>query len=129
MRRQSMNFNKRVARCLSSRDQGSAILELLVLGFLAQFAILAVALPALQVQRQQLAAVSLSQQVARATSHGQAGAGYLQTLVQLNADSYQLDPSGFQLELVPESPSAGELFTVSVQVQSAHTQTIMRMPR
>lgn len=124
-----MNFNKRFASALSSGDQGSAILELLVLGFLAQFAILAVALPALQIQRQQLAAVSLAQQVARATSHGQGDAGYVQTLVQLNADNYQLDLSDFQLELIPESPKAGELFTVSVQVQSAQTQTTMRMPR
>ena len=124
-----MNFNKGLAGLLTSKDHGSAILELLVLGFLAQFAILAVALPALQLQRQQLAAVSLAQQVARATSHGQAGASYLQTLVRLNAANYQLNPSDFQVELIPETPNAGELFTVAVQVQSAQTQTTMRMPR
>ncbi|MFM5905672.1 MAG: hypothetical protein ACKORF_06175 [Micrococcales bacterium] len=115
-------------RCHS--DRGSAVIEFVVLGLLAQIVIVAIALPAMQQQRVQLAANSLVSQVARVIAQDPTNLDRIQELVAQQTSNYELGAdSRVSVEVSPELPHPGQLFTVRVQIGTIETTDTRRMPR
>ena len=111
-------------------ERGSAVLEFLALGLVAQFAILAIALPALQTQRIQLAANSLAAQIARYITLNPENASRIQELVEQETTNYALDPDLRVLVTTdPRIPRSGQRFTVKVKIGSFETTDTRKMPR
>ncbi|MEN9990171.1 MAG: hypothetical protein RL508_1150 [Actinomycetota bacterium] len=110
-------------------DKGSAIIEFVVLGLLAQCLILTFGLGALQLQRQQLAVTLASRQAVRLMTQDVGAGGRLDSLSQDLESSFGLSEGTLTLTVRPENPEAGQMVSVTATIDATHSTSTMRMPR
>ena len=110
-------------------DDGSASIEFIVLGLLAQALILGFGLSALQEQRTQLGVQLAARQAVRLVALQPDQATQLHALTNEIETSVGLAPGGLKLSQVPERPSAGELVSVRATIGGTSSTSTMRVPR
>ena len=118
----------KLAKCLCD-DSGSAVIEFIVLGLLAQCLILTFGLGALQSQRQQLAVTLAARQAARLVTQDPQGAAGLDSFSQDLESSFGLDDGSLKVSINSESPQAGQLVAATAAIGAIQTTVVMRVPR
>lgn len=108
-------------------EQGSALIEFVVLGLVAQLLLLGVSVPLLVRQQHQIAAISAAKLVGRATAAGQPmSAGYSESVSRVVASNFGVEPSQVRISVVR---LGGGLASVSASVAEVGFSYKVRVPR
>jgi hypothetical protein len=113
-----------------SVEEGSALLEFVVLGLLGQVVVLGLAIPALNNQRQQLAATNLAAQISRGVATQRFDSSSFTDVEEQTRANYDLpDDVEITISMTPESPHSGQVFEVTASIGSVAAHEKRRMPR
>ena len=109
-------------------DSGSAALEFLVFGLIAQIVVAGFGLNLFRVQRAQIASQSLARQVARLVIADPQNSGdRVQTLLSLVAESQGKNVEDFKISWSPSHPEAGDWVVAQASVSGQTEFAVMRV--
>jgi hypothetical protein len=120
----------KISKCLPSEgEKGSAIMEFVLFGLVAQIAILIFALDLLGHQKLQMAVETAARQAARnAALPGGSFVG-VDAIEKQQSRNFDLAPGRLNLELSPSQPTAGDLVTATASIDGVTAKASMRVPR
>jgi hypothetical protein len=110
-------------------DGGSAVIEFIVLGLLAQLLILTFGLGALQGQRQQFAVTLAARQAARLVTQHPEEAFSPEVLGHELESSFDMQSGSLRLTVSPFSPQPGQLVAATAAIGAIRSTVVMRVPR
>lgn len=116
---------------LLQNDEGSALIEFVVFGLVAQISILMFAGSLLEQQKLQLAVESSARQAVRAAtlSKDAAQADVASSIEAQQTANFGLVPGRLRIPVTPAAPEAGELVSATASIDGASATARMRVPR
>jgi len=116
---------------LLQNDEGSALIEFVVFGLVAQVSILMFAGSLLEQQKHQLAVESSARQAVRAAtlSKDAAQADVANSIEAQQTANFGLVPGRLRITVTPNAPAAGELVSATASIDGASATVRMRVPR
>ena len=116
---------------LLQNDDGSALIEFVVFGLVAQISILMFAGSLLEQQKLQLAVESSARQAVRAAtlSKDAAQADVANSIEAQQTANFGLVPGRLRITVTPIAPAAGELVSATASIYGASATVRMRVPR
>ncbi len=111
-------------------DRGSAVIEFLVFGLIAQLVVTGFALDLLRQQRAQIASQSLARQVVRLViANPQKAGDRVQDLLSVTADDHGLTPYDFKVSWSPRNPKTGDWVVAQASVSGQTQFAVMRVAK
>ena len=116
---------------LLQNDEGSALIEFVVFGLVAQISILMFAGSLLEQQKLQLAVESSARQAVRAAtlSKDAAQADLASAIESQQSANFGLVPGRLRITVTPGAPAAGELVSATASIDGVSATARMRVPR
>ena len=112
----------------TSLDSGSASIEFLVFGLIAQLVIVGFGLDLLKTQRAQIASQSLARQVARLVVADPDKSGdRVRALLSQTAESQDKNAADFKVSWKPSNPKAGDWVVAQASVSGQTQFAVMRV--